>query len=245
MALYQSEALKQLNEGQYGSRPRKNAIDPVMIEELQFEISWLTRRTFIQTNYDASACYDRIIPNMAMITSRRFGVSAKVTQTNAFTLKNARFHIRTELGLSDTSYSHSETHPIYGTGQGSGNSPMIWCFISSLLFDCYEKSASSATYCNPDWSNHIDLSMIGFVDDTNGQANSFFDTESKELLQTTITRAAHNATLWSKLLDASGGALELTKCSYHVMHWQFRASSGERATIRRSHPCHEPHNISC
>ena len=39
IALYQSEALKQLNEGQYCSRPRRNAIDPVMIEEVQFEIS--------------------------------------------------------------------------------------------------------------------------------------------------------------------------------------------------------------
>jgi hypothetical protein len=39
VAPYQAEALKQLNEGQYGSRPRRNAIDPVMIEELQFEIS--------------------------------------------------------------------------------------------------------------------------------------------------------------------------------------------------------------
>ena len=59
-----SEALKQLNEGQYGSRPRRNAIDPVMIEELQFEISRATSKTVIQTNYDAASCYDRIIPNL-------------------------------------------------------------------------------------------------------------------------------------------------------------------------------------
>ena len=64
VALYQAEALKQLNEGQYGSRPRRNAIDPVMIEELQFEISRATRKTVIQTNYDAASCYDRIIPNL-------------------------------------------------------------------------------------------------------------------------------------------------------------------------------------
>ena len=43
MALYQAEALKELNEGQYGSRPERNAIDPVMLEELQFEISRLSR----------------------------------------------------------------------------------------------------------------------------------------------------------------------------------------------------------
>lgn len=35
MAMYQAEALKVLNDGQYGSRPRRNATDPVFIEELQ------------------------------------------------------------------------------------------------------------------------------------------------------------------------------------------------------------------
>jgi hypothetical protein len=116
VALYQSEALKQLNDGQFGSRPRRNAIDPVMIEELQqFEISRLSRKMFIQTNYDASACYDRIIPNLAMIVSRRFGVDKCVTQSTANTLLQAQYHIRTELGLSETSYSHSSDKPIYGT----------------------------------------------------------------------------------------------------------------------------------
>ena len=128
VALYQAEALKQLNDGQYGSRPRRNAIDPVMIEELQFEISRLSRRTFLQTNYDASSCYDRIIPNLAMIASRRFGVEKCVTLANGNTLLKAKYLIRTELGLSESSYTHSPEMPIYGTGQGSGNSPMIWVF---------------------------------------------------------------------------------------------------------------------
>lgn len=38
-ALYQAESLSLLNDGQYGSRPNRNAIDPVFIEELQFELS--------------------------------------------------------------------------------------------------------------------------------------------------------------------------------------------------------------
>jgi hypothetical protein len=143
IALYQSEALKQLNDGQHGSRPRRNAIDPVMIEELQFEISRISRRMLLQTNYDATACYDRIIANVAMLASQRFGVPKSATQSNANTLQQAKFHIRTELGLSPHFYSHTDERPIYGTGQGSGNSPMIWCFLSSLLYDCYDIIESS------------------------------------------------------------------------------------------------------
>jgi hypothetical protein len=74
-ALYQSEALKQLNEGQYGSRLRRNAVDPVMIEELQFEISRTSRRMFLQKNYNPTACFNRIISNLAMMVSRQFGVA--------------------------------------------------------------------------------------------------------------------------------------------------------------------------
>ena len=138
-ALYQAEALQELNEGQYGSRPHRNAVDPVFIEELQFEIARATRKMMIQTNYDAMSCYDRIIPNLAMLVSRKYGVSKMTTLTNAKTLEHAEYRIRTELGVSPTGYTHNEENPIYGTGQGSGNSPMIWCFLSSVLFDCYDE----------------------------------------------------------------------------------------------------------
>ena len=221
MALYQSEALQQLNAGQYGSRPRRNAIDPVMLEELQFEISRLSRKTFLQTNYDATACYDRIIPNLATLASRRFGVDQQVALTNARTLEQARYFIRTEMGLSPTSYTHSASFPIYGTGQGSGNSPMIWCFVSSLLFQCYETRAHPAAYCNPDRTNQSHWYMIGFVDDMNGQANDFFASEHKESLPLIHRCTQENAMIWAQLLGVTGGLLELQKCSYHVMSWKF------------------------
>ena len=220
-ALYQSEANNKLHDGQFGSRPRRNAIDPVMLEELQFEISRASRKMFLQTNYDATACYDRIIPNLAMVASQKFGVHEHVTTTNAKTLQHAAYHIRTEMGLSQTSYSHTENSPIYGTGQGSGNSPMIWCFLSSVLYDCYGSNAHAATYSNPDHTNSISWSMIGFVDDSNGQVNVFSEGDSSETLSKMHVRAQHNAQEWANLLGATGGALELSKCSFHLLHWRF------------------------
>jgi hypothetical protein len=64
--------------------------------------------------------------------------SQLVCQMAARTLEAAECCIRTELGVSETGYTHSAEHPIYDTGQGRGNSPMIWCFLSSVLFDCYD-----------------------------------------------------------------------------------------------------------
>ena len=221
IALYQSEALSQLNNGQYGSRPNRNAIDPVLIEELQLELSRVTRKTMLQTNYDASACYDRIIPNLAMIASRKFGVPLPVTQLNAATLQGATYHVRTDLGLAPTGYSHCNDHPIYGTGQGSGNSPAIWTFVSSIMFDGYDKLSTPALYCCPDGSGQTKVSMVGFVDDCNGQVNQFMQDETTETPRSIVKAATANAQIWTDLLGASGGALELSKCSYHLLSWQF------------------------
>ena len=192
-----------------------------MIEELQFEISRILRRIFLQTNYDATACYDCIIPNLAMVTSRKFGIHESTTITNASTLHSAKYNIRTELGMLETHCSHQSEARIYGTGQGSGNSPMIWCFLSSLLFDAYKECPQPATYCHPDGSNASSLAMIGFVDNSNGQVNCFQEPQDSSTLHTLVKAATHNAVHWAGLLGATGRALELSKCSHHILYWKF------------------------
>jgi hypothetical protein len=172
-AMQQAEAKQVLNEGQYGSRNGRRATDPVFIEELQLEISQASRKPLVSINYDATACYDRIIPNLGMIFSRKFGVPATVTKTNAVTLEGAQYRIRTELRLSQDSYSHSSENPIYGTGQGSTNSSSINLFQASVLFDCYDTKAHPATYTTPKGNHATELGLIGFVDDNGGQTNEF------------------------------------------------------------------------
>jgi hypothetical protein len=68
-AMHTAEINRWFNNGQFGSRKRRNALDPVLAEELQYEISRATRRSVLLTNYDAASCYDRIIPNLAALAS--------------------------------------------------------------------------------------------------------------------------------------------------------------------------------
>jgi len=220
-ALYHAEKLNWLNPGQYGSRPRRNAWDPVFLEVYQTEISRASRKSLIQTNYDASSCYDRIIPNLAALVSQKFGVASTVVLVNTRTLEKAQYKIRTELGLSDSGYQHCMAHPIYGTGQGSSNSPIIWCFISSVLFDSYESQATGAIYETPDRTTQIKLFMLGFVDDSNGQTNNFLS-DIQPTPSELVRLMQSDAQLWNDVLQVSGGALELPKCCYHVLHWEFR-----------------------
>ena len=77
-ALFRAEKSGLMNEGQYGSRPRKSAYDPVLIEVLQAEVSRITRKSLVQMNFDATACYDRIVPSLANLASQKFHVPPTV-----------------------------------------------------------------------------------------------------------------------------------------------------------------------
>jgi hypothetical protein len=212
------------------------AYDPVFIEEFQLEIVRSSRKSLIQTNYDATSCYDWIIPNLAALVSQRFGVPQPVAQTNVCTLEKAKYRLRTEIGLSQESYSHTEEHPIYGTGQGSGNSPMIWCFLSSVLFDCYETQAHGAIYETPDKQFRTKLHMVGYVDDSNGQTNAFLE-NTQPSDRSLLTKMQHDAQTWNDLLHASGGALELPKCVYQLISWRF-LTDGSPLSARGSATTH-------
>ena len=65
------------------------------------------------------------------------------------------------------------------------------------------------------------LGMVGFVDDSNGQTNSFMQPETAATLPTTLFKLQHNAQTWADLLGASGRDLELSRCSCHLLAWKF------------------------
>ncbi len=115
-------------------------------------------------------------------------------------------------------YCHSNDHSIHGTGQGSGNSLMIWCFLLSALFDCYDKRSFKATYCCPDRVHTIDIWMMGFVDDSNAQTNCLVSNKTSLTLPRMLQHLRHSAQTWAAIiLGASGGALELSKCLCHLV----------------------------
>lgn len=208
-----------LNKSQYG-RPGGNPTAPVFVEELENEISRVSRKSMVKFDNDATSCYDRILAAIASITSRKYGLHRNVALLNARTLQEARYKLKTALGVTEEFYQHCEIFPIYGTGQGSQNSPAIWCVISSVLFDCFETRATGACFESPDRSQSITIYMVGFVDDSTGGVNAFAENKqpSPHIL---LERMRLDAQLWNDLLWTSAGALELIKCSYHVIHYQF------------------------
>jgi hypothetical protein len=211
-----------LNNSLYGARPGRTAHDPVGLEEFVSEITRLSRKPCIKNAEDATACYDRIIPGVGNLASRAHGMHKFVALVQGHTLEEVRYHLKTKLGISTENYQHSKISPIYGTGQGSGNSPTVWLVISSILFNCYESIAHGAIFESPDRSLRLKLYRAGFVDDTASYVNRFCDNNPPSPA-TMIAMLTHDSQLWSDLLWTSGGALELPKCVYHYWQYKFTA----------------------
>ena len=62
--------------------------------------------------------------------------------------------------------------------------------------------------------------MAGFVNDTKGQVGDMLSNDPVPL-DTLVAQMQRDAQLWGDLLHVSGGALEIPKCNYYVMQWQF------------------------
>jgi hypothetical protein len=98
-ALHHAEDNNLLNPSNYGSRPGRQAHDPVLIEEIEMEICRASRKGLVKLDIDAMSCYDCILPVLASIISRSFGVHRNVTLVNAKTLKAARYKLKTMMGV--------------------------------------------------------------------------------------------------------------------------------------------------
>ena len=230
---------KTLHQGQYGGLPGRDCTSLTYLEELRFDYAALTRVTFANFDNDATACYDRILCSVASLAGRKYGIHKNIIFVHAQTLEEAEFKLKASKKVSETSYRHCIKFPIHGTGQGSTNSPTIWCFVSSVLFQSHDEKASGMLFKSPSGDMLVRFNMVGFVDDSTCITGG----EENDTLQQVINKMKQDAQLWHDLLWCSGGKLELSKCGYHVIHYDFddsglprlRHSPGETIMLKNEH----------
>jgi hypothetical protein len=89
------------------------------------------------------------------------------------------------------------------------------------------------------------MSMVGFVDDSTGRTNLHMHPD--ERLQDLIRHTGDDAQLWNDLLYTSGGLLEITKCSYHIIRYVFDSTGRPRMDAKVHNPSMtvaDPHGIA-
>jgi hypothetical protein len=81
-------------------------------------------------------------------------------------LLKASYVVKTQVGISDQSYSSSDEQPLYGEGLGTKWATAAWVIISTLIVELMRKNADGIQYQDPRQPLLVKRIMDGFVDDT-------------------------------------------------------------------------------
>jgi hypothetical protein len=139
-------------------------------------------------------------------------------------------HVATGFGVSDASYKSTTDKMLYGIGQGSCSSPIVWALLNQLLltalgeeFDCislvFVDGRTTAT-CPGD--SFVDGTTIGATDD-----NHNLDPISSTVRGLTqeedslVARMEVIIQFFLDLLQVTGGDLAPKKCAWYLIghHW--------------------------
>jgi hypothetical protein len=132
-------------------------------------------------------------------------------------------------------YFGTDDDAMEGSGQGSGASPAIWLIYSVSLLAAFCSFSPGMKLLSPyDTLLIVSILAVFFVDDGMPGVNDAAE-DSPRLLSDLLEDAEKSAQSWERLLFASGGALELTKCFAYIISWDLSPS--------KEHRMLEPHEI--
>jgi hypothetical protein len=140
---------------------------------------------------------------------------------HAKTLANMRYFIKTAHGISTAFYHSLKSFLCFGSGQGSGASTSIWLTLVICLLCALSALATIAMpFCNQ-WQDLSDeQNADAFIDDT---ANGVSDAHQDDPLSVPeiVGHLQHTAQSWEHILYSSGGALQLPKCFWYLVYWEW------------------------
>lgn len=216
--IWAGEDINAFNDGQGGSRPSRRTQELLLIKHLKYATLRLSKMNGSSFDNDAKSCFDRIVMPVASIAAQQLGMPPAACEIFLSTLSKIRYHVKTVYGISEESYSTTSDYTIHGPGQGGRGSPSVWVIVSSLIMHCLSRKSEGFTMYNPyDLNDKFTNWMTGFVDDVTHWCSNQ-DTQSEEAAIHEIQKTAQ---WWEQLLYATGGKLELSKCFFYVLQWDF------------------------
>ena len=232
-----------LGEEQWGSRKGRSAPEVALLKVLTYEVMHLTKTDGATFDNDAKSCFDRIVRNIMMLVSRKLGMTKEACKTFVRFLLGMRFYQHTEAGISEE-FFETFKNKLQGVGQGAKWSAIMWSQISPILMWLLEKKSGGLTFQDPLRRKTIRRSADGFVDDVTAWINCFDQiandphAQDHESLPKLVKKMEEAAQYWEQLLNATGGKLELPKCFYYILHWNFN-KEGEASLSKKEEIPHE------
>jgi hypothetical protein len=154
-----------ISEHQYG-RSHRTCISPILNKLLTIQILVQKRTNGIVFDNDAKGCHDRIISGIALLSIRRLGNSKNWLKMLGKLWEQLEHHIITGFSVSDISYSSTVEKLLYGIGQGSCSSPILWALLNQLILTALEDKYECITLVSVAKSKISTWPGDSFVDDT-------------------------------------------------------------------------------
>ena len=149
---------------QMGSRPGYQCGSAALMKVITFDLIRLMQAVATIFNNDATACYDRIIPFLALLCCQHFGLSSEAADFMLHFLRTAEYCVRTCYGPSE-SFFFNIVQAIFGVLQGSGSAPAIWLATSLILIKTYKLQFPTDGIPNPTGEKMLQKIIDAFVDD--------------------------------------------------------------------------------
>jgi hypothetical protein len=142
-----------------------------------------------------------------------------------------KYFVKTAHGISTELYRVLRDYPLYGTGQGSGASPLVWLSLVIVLLNSLTILAPLAMLFVDPWEDIFEeQNADSFVDDTSNGCNDGHQEEAMPYKEM-IAKAQVMAQIWECILYSSGGALELRKCFWYLVYWTWENGRPQMMTM--------------
>ena len=139
--------------------------------------------------------------HLTQLNHQSFGLPSNIAKILGNFLEQAIYKIKTAMGVSDCSYSHTRENGVFGTGQGSVMSMYSCLMQMSCIIDAHMKRSHGAKYLDPSGSLwDLIIRVLGFVDDNNISNTG----EKYETIQDILKKTQNDAHFWNDLITSSG-----------------------------------------
>jgi hypothetical protein len=154
-----------ISNHQYG-HSHKTCIPPVLNKLLTIQLLIQKKTNRIVFDNDAKGCYDHIISGISLATIRRLCYSNESVRMLGLLWAQMQHHICTGFGVSETTYGSIIEKLLYGIGQGSCASPILWALLNQLIIAALEEKLDCIRLVAIDGVEEHLRPGGSFVDDT-------------------------------------------------------------------------------
>ena len=221
----------------FGSRTGKTAPEALMNLQLLFDHNRLWKLPIAILFNDAIGCYDRIIPTLCELAMRARGCPRGIAQCHTQTQKNMIHRIRIATGISEGIIKFALTNmkvtvektilclqgKTGGIGQGGGAGPLAWIAVIDVMLEAYRELRPGAEAIDPMQLYTICYWLISYVDD-NTIVVGFKDETDQNTILTTIRE---NLGSWRRLLQLTGGDIDVSKSKWSTLRWRYDETWGD------------------